>query len=172
MDERIKKIRKELDLTQQEFANRLGVKRTNIAKYEAGISAPSSAVISLICREFNVNETWLRAGEGSMFDSEDVSTFDAFSAEYKLSQSDRILIEKFISLKPEHRQAVMQYAIDVVAAFNALEASSTEQAEPEPQTTVEEAEAAYIKSRLDAARKTEPSALNTVDENIDKDKIS
>ena len=67
MKDRIKKIRKEFDLTQQEFADRLKVGRNNIAGYETGKRSPSDAVISLICREFNVNEEWLRTGQGEMF---------------------------------------------------------------------------------------------------------
>lgn len=67
MKDRIKKIRKELDLTQQEFADRIGIKRNSVAKYETGENAPSVASISLICREFNVNEEWLRTGKGEMF---------------------------------------------------------------------------------------------------------
>ncbi len=65
--ERIKKIRKELNLTQQQFANRIGVKRGGIANYEIGRNEPTDSVISLICREFNVNEKWLRTGNGDMF---------------------------------------------------------------------------------------------------------
>lgn len=67
MNERLKKLRKTLDLTQQEFADRIGSKRNTIAKYETDTNVPSAAVISLICREFNVNENWLRTGEGDMF---------------------------------------------------------------------------------------------------------
>lgn len=67
MKDRIKKIRKELDLTQQEFADRIGVKRGGIANYEIGRNEPTDSVISLICREFNVNEDWLRTGQGEMF---------------------------------------------------------------------------------------------------------
>ena len=67
MNERIKKLRKALDLTQQDFANRLGTTRDNIAGHETGRRSPSVAVISLICREFDVSETWLRTGEGDMF---------------------------------------------------------------------------------------------------------
>lgn len=67
MKDRIKKLRKELDLTQQEFADRIGVKRGGIANYEIGRNEPTDSVISLICREFNVNESWLRTGEGEMF---------------------------------------------------------------------------------------------------------
>ena len=75
MNERIKKLRKHLDLTQQEFADRLSVKRGAIANYEIGRNEPTDAVISLICREFNVNEEWLRDGTGEMFlqmDDEDI----------------------------------------------------------------------------------------------------
>lgn len=67
MNERLKKLRKELDMTQQEFADKLGTARNNIAGYETGKRNPSNAVISLICREFNINERWLRTGEGEMF---------------------------------------------------------------------------------------------------------
>ncbi len=72
MKDRIKKIRKELDLTQQEFADKLGVKRGAIANYEIGRNEPVDSVISLICREFNVNEHWLRDGTGSMFIEKDI----------------------------------------------------------------------------------------------------
>ena len=67
MNERIKKLRKSLGLTQQEFSDRIKVKRNTVATYEMGRSMPSDAAISLICREFNVNETWLRTGDGEMF---------------------------------------------------------------------------------------------------------
>ena len=64
MNERIKALRKRLGLTQQAFADRLKIARGNIGAYEVGKNAPSDAVISLICKEFNVNEIWLRSGEG------------------------------------------------------------------------------------------------------------
>ena len=67
MKDRLKILRKELRLTQQELADRVGISRGNIAAYEVGKNSPSDAVISLICREFNVNEVWLRNGSGSMF---------------------------------------------------------------------------------------------------------
>ena len=67
MNERIKELRKTLNLTQQAFADRIGTSRNNVAGYEIGSRSPSEAIISLICREFNVNEHWLRTGEGEMF---------------------------------------------------------------------------------------------------------
>lgn len=67
MHERLKKLRKALDLTQQEFADRIRVKRNTVATYEMGRSEPSDAALSLICTTFNVSETWLREGTGEMF---------------------------------------------------------------------------------------------------------
>lgn len=67
MNERLKRLRKTLDLTQQDFADRIGSKRNTVAKYETGTNVPSTAVISSICRVFNVNEEWLRNGVGDMF---------------------------------------------------------------------------------------------------------
>lgn len=67
MNERIKKLRKTLDLTQQEFADKIGVKQNTVAQYEMGRNIPIDSVIFLICKEFNVNEEWLRNGTGEMF---------------------------------------------------------------------------------------------------------
>lgn len=67
MNERLKELRKTLKLTQQEFADRIHVSRGALAVYEIGRNEPIGAVVDLICREFDVNEYWLRTGEGEMF---------------------------------------------------------------------------------------------------------
>lgn len=66
MNKRIKLLRKSLNLTQQEFADKLNIKRGAVSNYEVGRNQPIDAVISLICKEFNVNEDWLRFGKGDM----------------------------------------------------------------------------------------------------------
>ena len=65
---RIKEVRDFFDLTQQEFADRLRIKRGAVANYELERNAPIDAVISLICRVFNVREAWLRDGTGEMLE--------------------------------------------------------------------------------------------------------
>lgn len=80
MNERIKEIRIKLGITQQEMADKLGLKRNTIATYEMGKANPSERTISDICREFGINEVWLRTGEGgpdNMFTK--VSEDDAYS---------------------------------------------------------------------------------------------
>lgn len=67
MRERLKQLRKTLGITQQEFADKIGIKRNSYANYETGRNTPIDAIILSICREFNVSESWLRNGEGEMF---------------------------------------------------------------------------------------------------------
>lgn len=67
MNKRIKLIRTTLGMTQQEFADKIKVKRNTVATYEMGRSIPSGSAIALICKVFDVNEDWLRTGYGEMF---------------------------------------------------------------------------------------------------------
>lgn len=64
MNDRIKELRKMLNLTQAEFASKIGLSRNFIAQMETGTRFPSDRTIADICREFNVNESWLRNGIG------------------------------------------------------------------------------------------------------------
>lgn len=67
MKDRIKLIRKNFNLTQQEFADKLGISKQNIVNYECRSKIPSQSAVTNICRTFSVNETWLLTGEGEMF---------------------------------------------------------------------------------------------------------
>lgn len=60
--ERIKQIRKESGLTQQKFADRIGAKQNTVAQYEIGRNSPIDPVITAICKEFDIQEDWLRYG--------------------------------------------------------------------------------------------------------------
>lgn len=108
--ERIKKVRQEKHLTQQGFADKIGISRNNVATYEVGKSNPGEAVISLICREFHVNETWLRTGEGEMFTDEDAAILSQLAAEYRLTENQLSLIRNFLTLPDKYRAAVVHIA--------------------------------------------------------------
>ena len=98
MHERLKKLRKTLDLTQQEFADKIGSKRNTVAKYETEANTPSAAVISLICREFNVNEDWLRNGTGDMFLPTDRNADIAKLTKQLLNEESDSFKNRFISI--------------------------------------------------------------------------
>ena len=79
MNERIKQLRQALNLSQDEFGKRLGVKRGAITNIELNKVDPKPLFVDLICREFNASELWIRTGEGEMFvektESEELSAF-------------------------------------------------------------------------------------------------
>ena len=97
MKERLKELRKALGLKQYEFAKKLNIKRTTYTNYETGLNNPTDAVIGLICRTFNVNEKWLRTGEGEMFIdiSRDQQIFDFMN---KLEVDDSEFKRQFINM--------------------------------------------------------------------------
>ena len=66
MKERIKEIRKAKGLTQQRFADELGVKRNTVAQWEIGTNAVTDQTIKSICNTYDISERWLRTGKGSM----------------------------------------------------------------------------------------------------------
>lgn len=86
MKNRLKELRTVLGLNQEEFASALKIGRSTIANYEAGTRAPVASVISLISQKWNVNEEWLRTGEGQMF--VDVSRADELSRLIEETMSD------------------------------------------------------------------------------------
>ena len=116
MKDRLKKLRKALDMTQQSFADKIGMKQNTIAQYEMGRTVPSDAIIFSICREFDVSEDWLRTGKGNMFieiPEEDVYNRAAASV---FKENDATAIEGlklYYSLSPEAKKAVRNYILQL-----------------------------------------------------------
>lgn len=85
MNTRIKKLRRELDMTQEKFGAEIGVKGNTVAQWESGRNDPPDSAIVSICREFHANEHWLRTGEGEMFNrtsrSEEIVQFAVQAAD-------------------------------------------------------------------------------------------
>lgn len=153
--ERLRKLRRALDLTQQEFADRIGVKRNTVATYEIGRSVPVDAVFSLICREFSVNETWLRTGEGEMFvelpENEVLAAqIQAFLQGGSDSFRER-LVSLLLRLPPEHWKVLERYALELVGGATAAPAPAdtrSREEKPVAEWTEEEINAEAEEYRL------------------------
>lgn len=65
--ERIKLVRKHLNLTLANFGSKIGLKANSLSQIETGINNLTESVAKSICREYNVNPHWLQTGEGDMF---------------------------------------------------------------------------------------------------------
>lgn len=128
--DRIKKLRRELDLTQTDFAVRIGLTQNTVTRYETGDRKPSVSVITLICREFNVNEKWLRTGEGEMFVKKDPEPLDELLSGLlggeNVTDEDRVLIKNFLELSDDSRKEVIKF---VQKCAQELSAHATDQAQ-------------------------------------------
>jgi transcriptional regulator with XRE-family HTH domain len=118
MNNRIKQLRLALNMTQEEFASYIGVKRNTVSVYESGRNTPVTSVINLICSEFNVNKLWLLEGKGTMFHGQPHRSLDALAESNDLSVFDYLLLEKFMTLKKADRDAVVRYVQQVADAMN------------------------------------------------------
>ena len=136
MKDRVKTLRKTLGLTQREFADRIGMKPNTVATDEMGRSIPSDPAINNICKEFRVSEMWLRTDSGEMFLPAPRDALDELIEQHGLPREFRSLTDKFLELRPEQREAVIEYMRSVAAAFMAEAA-----AEQADQRAVWEAEA-------------------------------
>lgn len=101
MNGRIKELRKYLHLTQDEFGEKLGIKKSAVSKIEKGENGVTDQMIKLMVKEFGVNENWIRTGEGEMFPE-----FDRTDAIAKLA--DDIMTEVPDSFKSRLVTALAQ----------------------------------------------------------------
>lgn len=120
MNERLKILRNNLNLTQQAFADRLNVSRNNIAGYETGKSCPGDAVVSLICKEFNVREEWLRNGTGEIFipmpEEDEIASYVGELLQPDNAFSDLIveIMRTYSQLDPKSQEVLKEFSSKLI----------------------------------------------------------
>lgn len=112
--ERVKEIRKSLDLTLEKFGEKLGVTKTTISRIEKGINNLTEQMTISICREYNVNYDYLIRGEGDMFDDLPQTVIDELCAQYNLSDSEKAIIEMYVSLPEDFRQLLKEKTTELL----------------------------------------------------------
>lgn len=137
MKDRIREVREHFGLSMEKFGSRIGIGKASISLLESGKNNPSIQTIALICREFGVNETWLRTGEGEMFEQTRASVLDRLSTEYDLSREQRSVIEAFLDLDPQERDVILKYVHNVFDRSAESAAQSTAIPDKEAQRIAE-----------------------------------
>lgn len=112
--ERVKEIRKTLDLTMEKFGEKLGVGKTAISNIESGNRNLTEQMSKAICREYNVNYDYLMYGEGEMFDDLPQTIVDELCAQYDLNDFDKALVEMYVSLPAGSRERIKEYMKQLV----------------------------------------------------------
>lgn len=123
MNERIKLLRKALELNQTDFGARIGVKQGTVAAYESGARVPLDSVVVSICREFGVSESWLRSGEGEMFlqlsREEEITKFCMSIIRDPNSEFQRQFVSVLARLEPPQWQLLSDMADKLLAQRDA-----------------------------------------------------
>ena len=99
INQRIKTLRKKLNLIQQDFAKKIGVQRVTISWMEKEGNTITRQNVKIICDAFNVNEHWLRTGEGDMFKPVDEpNILDRLQRELNLNNAEMEIIKTFLDI--------------------------------------------------------------------------
>lgn len=116
--ERIKQIRKSLDLTLEKFGEKLGVGKGAISALENGKRNLTDQMAKAICREYNVNYDYLIYEEGEMFSDLPQTILDELCAQYSLNDFDKAIIELYVNTPLELRQEVKKKMKEFIQKVN------------------------------------------------------
>lgn len=128
IEERIKMLRLDLGLNQTDFAQKTNISRSMVAAIELGTREVKDIHIAQICSAFNVSETWLRTGEGSMYNENDATLIDQLCKAYNLDSYGREMLEVFVELPNEQRKIFLDFFHTFIVP-NAHKDDDTENAE-------------------------------------------
>ena len=109
MNERLKELRKYLNLSQKVFAEKLGITDSGLSNLESGKRNLTEQMIISICREFNVNRAWLVEGVGDMFTNLPETILDELALQFELTEDEKDLVTDFCELSKEQRHIVMNF---------------------------------------------------------------
>ena len=116
INERIRALRKELKLNQSDFGKKIGMKQTSISTMEGNGATVTDQAINSICKTWSVNESWLRTGEGEMFDtskSDDLLT--QIAARYDLDYVGQEILRTYLQMDNASRAALTRFAMALTA---------------------------------------------------------
>ncbi|MCR0547782.1 helix-turn-helix domain-containing protein [[Clostridium] innocuum] len=107
---RIKELRNTLELTQTEFANKIGLSRNAVASYEGEIRTPNDAIIKLICKEFNVDYFWLTEGANvDMFMKMPSTLMEKLSERYNLNKKSQMVLKTYLEAPDDEKEAIENF---------------------------------------------------------------
>lgn len=109
MNERVKEIRDHLTLTLQAFAEPLGITKGALSNVEKGRNNVTDQLIKSICNIYNVNEDWLRTGEGSMFNKTKEGFLAELQKQYSLTDFQVSLVKNYLELSDKDKASIDKF---------------------------------------------------------------
>ena len=109
LNERIKTVRKNLGLSQKDFAEKIGISQRSVSWGEQpGNNVPDSTIKAL-CMAFRVSEIWLRDGTGPMYTAEPTFSLDQFVRDHHGTDQEIVIRNAYFELDPEFRRMVWDH---------------------------------------------------------------
>ncbi|MCI3002018.1 helix-turn-helix domain-containing protein [[Clostridium] innocuum] len=99
---RVKELRKMLNLSQESFGENLGIQKASISRIEKGVNGLTTQLAKLISKTYNVNYLWLTEGKGEMFEAPG-SALDDLAMQYDLNEIDLYLIKTYLDMPKDER---------------------------------------------------------------------
>ena len=151
LNDRIKEVRKNLGLSQKDFAEKIGISQRAVSWGEQpGNNVPDSTIKAL-CMAFHVNEKWLRESIGDMFVQPDTFSLDEFVKQHNGTELEIDIMKTYFSLPVDIRKMMLEHFKEHLSVSK----------KDVPEQTVEEAEAEYIKKLSSSAQRKDYTASNT-----------
>lgn len=113
MEERLRRVRVSTGLSMAKFAEKIGIKAASISRLESGVNSPADRTVKLICSEFGVSETWLRTGDGEMYEKKPAADdlLGRLATDFKMSETEIAFLEAYLQL-PAEKRMVLEELID------------------------------------------------------------
>ena len=117
INERIKRVRSEANMTLVEFGKKIGLTKSTVSRMEQNGYAVIPQNVQLICTAFNISEKWLTEGKGDMYTSDEEAILDKLAGMYDLSKSQMIFAKQWLQLPATAKDAVVDYIVSVASAL-------------------------------------------------------
>lgn len=117
INERIKRVRSEANMTLVEFGKKIGLTKSTVSRMEQNGYAVIPQNVQLICTAFNISEKWLTEGKGDMYTSDEEAILEKLTNMYDLSEDQVIFVRRWLELPDSAREAVVDYVISVASAM-------------------------------------------------------
>ena len=114
LNHRLKYIRNHFKLNQDEFGRKINVTRSHVSALEKSKRTITDRIINDICREFNVNEDWLRYGTGEIFAQIDNTNLGKLATEYNFTELEFAFFNSYLKLDTKTRSTIINFLEDVI----------------------------------------------------------
>ena len=168
INERIKRVRSEANMTLVEFGKKIGLTKSTVSRMEQNGYAVIPQNVQLICTAFNISEKWLTEGKGDMYTSDEEAILDKLAGMYDLSESQMIFAKQWLQLPATAKDAVVDYIVSVASALQEKKSTKNDVSESDTskKANINNLDSCHQPASPARENNSAPSADNSRPENL------